>query len=67
MTRSAADNVVRDLAFKRVLVIRLKCGAFDCMFALTPEAVVNPAQRYLSTESATAPVLASSETKEKAL
>ena len=67
MTRSAADNVVRDLAFKRVLVIRLKCGAFDCRSALTPEAVVNPAQRYLSTESATAPVLASSETKEKAL
>ena len=67
MTRSAADNTVRDLAFKRVLVIRLKCGAFDCMSALTPEAVVNPAQRYLSTESATAPVLASSETKEKAL
>ena len=67
MTRSAADNIVRDLAFKRVLVISLKCGAFDCMSALTPEAVVNPAQRYLSTESATAPVLASSETKEKAL
>ena len=67
MTRSAADNIVRDLAFKRVLVIRLKCGAFDCMSALTPEAVVNPAQRYLSTESATAPVIASSETKEKAL
>ena len=65
MTRSAADNIVRDLAFKRVLVIRLKCGAFDCMSALTPEAVVNSAQRYLSTESATAPVLASSETKEE--
>ena len=67
MTRSAADNIVRELAFKRVLVIRLKCGASYCMSALTPEAVVNPAQRYLSTESATAPVLASSETKEEAL
>ena len=48
MTRSAADNTVRDLTFKRVLVI-------------------SAAQRYLSTESATAPVLASSETKEEAL
>ena len=42
-------------------------GAFDCMSALTPDAVINAAQRYLSTESATAPVLASSETKEEAL
>jgi len=55
------------LAFKRVLVIRLSGGAFDCMSALTPDAVINAAQRYLSTESATAPVLASSETKEEAL
>ena len=67
MTRSAADNIVRDLAFKRVAVIRLSGGAFDCMSALTPDAVINAAQRYLSTESATAPVLASSETKEEAL
>ena len=67
MTRSAADNSVRDLTFKRVLVIRLSGGAFDCMSALTPDAVINAAQRYLSTESATAPVLASSETKEEAL
>ena len=67
MMRSAADNIVRDLAFKRVLVIRLRGGAFDCMSALTPDAVINAAQRYLSTESATAPVLASSETKEEAL
>ena len=67
MTRSAADNIVRDLAFKRVLVIRLSGDAFDCMSALTPGAVINAAQRYLSTESATAPVLASSETKEEAL
>ena len=42
-------------------------GAFDCMSALTPDAVINAAQRYLSTESATAPVLASFETKEEAL
>ena len=42
-------------------------GSFDCMSALTPNAVINAAQRYLSTESATAPVLASSETKEEAL
>ena len=42
-------------------------GAFDCMSALTPDAVINAAQRYLSTESATAPVLASSDTKEEAL
>ena len=67
MTRSAADNIVRDLAFKRVLVICLSGGAFDCTSALTPDAVINAAQRYLSTESATAPVLASSETKEEAL
>ena len=67
MTRSAADNTVRDLTFKRVLVIRLSGVAFDCMSALTPDAVINAAQRYLSTESATAPVLASSETKEEAL
>ena len=67
MTRSAADNNVRDLACKRVLVIRTSGGAFDCMSALTPDAVINAAQRYLSTESATAPVLASSETKEEAL
>ena len=67
MTRSAADNIVRYLAFKLVLVIRLSGGAFDCMSALTPDAVINAAQRYLSTESATAPVLASSETKEEAL
>ena len=67
MTRSAADNIVRDLTFKRVLVIRLSGGAFECMSALTPDAVINAAQRYLSTESATAPVLASSETKEEAL
>ena len=67
MTRSAADNIVRDLAFKRVLVIRRSGGAFDCMSALTPDAVISAAQRYLSTESATAPVLASSETKEEAL
>ena len=67
MTHGVAENVTPDVAFKRVLVTRLKCGAFDCMSALNPEAVVNPAQRYLSTESATAPVLASSETKEEAL
>ena len=67
MTRSAADNIVRYLAFKRVLVIRLSGGAFDCMSALTPDAVINAAQRYLSTESATAPVLAFSETKEEAV
>ena len=67
MTRSAADNIVRDLAFKRVLVIRLSGVAFDCMSALTPDAVINAAQRYLSTESATAPVLASSDTEEEAL
>ena len=43
-------------------------GAFDCMSALTPDAVVvNAAQRYLSTASTTAPVLAFSETKEEAL
>jgi heptosyltransferase-1 len=42
-------------------------GAFDCMSALTPDAVINAAQRYLSTESATGAVLASSETKEEAL
>ncbi|MED5315342.1 MAG: hypothetical protein VYB84_04830, partial [Pseudomonadota bacterium] len=42
-------------------------GVFDGMSALTPAAVINAAQRYLSTESATAPVLASSETKEEAL
>ena len=42
-------------------------GAFDCMSALTPDAVIIAAQRYLSTESATAPVLASSDTKEEAL
>ena len=67
MTRSAADNIVRYLAFKLVLVIRLSGDAFDCMSALTPDAVINAAQRYLSTESATAPVLASSDTKEEAL
>ena len=67
MTHSAAENVIPDLSFKRVLVIRLSGGAFDCMSALTPGAVINAAQRYLSTESATAPVLASSETKEEAL
>ena len=67
MTCSAADSNVRDLAFKRVLVIRLSGGAFDCMSALTPDAVINAAQRYLSTESATAPVLASSDTEEEAL
>ncbi len=42
-------------------------GAFNCMSALTPDMVINAAQRYLSTESATAPVLASSETKKEAL
>jgi len=42
-------------------------GTFDCMSALTPGAVIHAAQRYLSTESATAPVLASSGTKEEAL
>ena len=42
-------------------------GAFDCMSALTPDAVINAAQRYLSTESAAAPVLASSKTEEEAL
>ena len=42
-------------------------GAFDLMSALTPGAMINAAQRYLSTESATAPVLASFETKEEAL
>ena len=42
-------------------------GAFDCMSALTLDSVINAAQRYLSTESATAPVLASSGTKEEAL
>tara|TARA_B100000676_G_C17493545_1_gene539518 strand:- start:83 stop:286 length:204 start_codon:yes stop_codon:yes gene_type:complete len=67
MTRNAADNIVQDLAFKRVLVIRLSGGAFDCMSALTPDAVISAAQRYLSTESATAPVLASSDTEEEAL
>ena len=67
MMRNAADNIVQDLAFKRVLVIRLSGGAFDCMSALIPDAVISAAQRYLSTESATAPVLASSETKEEAL
>ena len=67
MTRSATDNIVRDLAFKRVLVIRLSGDAFDCMSALTPNEVINAAQRYLSTESATAPVLASSKTEEEAL
>ena len=67
MTRSAAENIVRDLAFKRVLVIRLSGGAFDCMSALTPDAVINAAQRYLSTESATAHVLASSDTEKEAL
>ena len=69
MTRSAAENIVRDLAFKRVLVIRLSAigDAFDYMSALTPDVVINAAQRYLSTESATAPVLASFETKEEAL
>ena len=67
MTRSAADNIVRYLAFKRVLVIRLSGGAFDCMSALTPDAVISAAQRYLSTEAATAPVLASSDTEEEAL
>ena len=61
MTRNAADNIVRDLAFKRVLVIRLSGGAFDCMSAMTPDAVMNAAQRYFSTESAASPVLASSE------
>ena len=42
-------------------------GAFDCMSALTPDAVMSSAQRYLSTESVTAPVLASSESREEAL
>ena len=42
-------------------------GAFDCMSSLTPDAVINAAQRYLSTESATVPVLASFESKEEAL
>jgi len=42
-------------------------GAFNCMSALTPDMVINVAQRYLSTESATAHVLASSATKEEAL
>ena len=42
-------------------------GAFDCMAALTPDAVMSAAQRYLSTESVTAPVLASSESREEAL
>ena len=42
-------------------------GSFDCMSVLTPEAVINAAQRYLSTESAVAPVLASSDTREEAL
>ena len=41
-------------------------GSFDCMSALTPNAVISAAQRYLSTESAIAPVLASSETREEA-
>ena len=67
MTCSAADNIVRDLALKRVLVIRLSGGAFDCMSALTPDAVISAAQRYLSTESSPAPVLASPEIKEEAL
>ena len=42
-------------------------GAFDCMSALTPDAVMSSAQRYLSTESVAAPVLASSESREEAL
>ena len=42
-------------------------GTFDCMSALTPGAVMNAAQRHLSTESVTAPVLASAETREEAL
>ena len=42
-------------------------GAFDCMAALTPDAVMSAAQRYLSTESVAAPVLASSESREEAL
>lgn len=42
-------------------------GAFDCMSVLTPDAAINAAQRYSSTESAFAPVLASSETREEAL
>ena len=42
-------------------------GAFDCMSALTPDAVMSAAQRYLSTESVAAPVLASSESREEAL
>jgi len=42
-------------------------GAFDCMSALTPDAVMNAAQRYLSTESVAAPVLASSNSREEAL
>ena len=42
-------------------------GAFDCMSALTPGAVIDAAQRYLSTESMTAPVLASSEISDEGL
>jgi heptosyltransferase-1 len=42
-------------------------GAFDCMSALTPGAVINAAERYLSTESMTPPVLASSENREEGL
>ena len=42
-------------------------GAFDCMSALTPDAVMSAAQRYLSTESVAAPVLASSESRKEAL
>ena len=44
------------------------CGrSLDCMSVLTPDAVINAAQRYLSTGSAVAPVLASSDTREEAL
>ena len=42
-------------------------GPFACISALAPEAAVNAPQRYLYTESTTAPVLTSSETQEETL
>ena len=42
-------------------------GSFDCMSALTPRAVMEAAQRHLSTESGLAPVIAFSTDREEAV
>ena len=60
MTRSAADNTVRDLAFKRVLVIRLSAIG-DVVFASPLIDAIKRARPdgevYWLAESAVAPLL----------